>query len=136
MSSNARVVGLVTVDPPLKYSEFKESPFNPEGQDRRRKSTCLVFEVIPSEKETDTGRVITLTVSSVIPARNGNGVDSEILTNLRGLIEEYPKHEFVGEFTVYPDAGYEMFPHRIIARGRSAAKQMAKLDWVDTTEGE
>lgn len=136
MPSSSLVSGSVSITPPLQYDQFKDSMFHEKPDERRRLGTSLCFRVERKETEVPTGVHIAITADRVIPTRDGIGSEGAILANLRAMMKAFPEHEFTGDFTVYPEPGYEALPYRIIARGRTATKQNAVVEWTDTAEDE
>lgn len=132
--SETMVSGQVDITPPLKFSQFEDSIFYPETHNRRRRGSSLILFVEKEVSKTDTGTATTITATRVVPAHEGRDAHGAIVANLQELMNTYPDHLFEGEFMVYPDTGYEQFPHRVIARGHEATRQDAVVTWKDSSE--
>lgn len=130
MSDGSMTDGEITITPPLKYGQFKDSRFNP-GSSRSSREMSLEFDVVTEFEETETGKNTVISAMGLKPVNSGRGASGYLLANLNELIKAFPKHQFTGELTVYPEPEYEQFPYEIVATGRKAVKMKPVVTWVE-----
>jgi hypothetical protein len=125
-------VGEVTVTPPLKWADVKNSDFL-TGDSRasgRKLGQSLVFEIDKTVHETDEGEVTVKTVSMIVPLWGGKGASGYLASNMREIMHAHPGHVFKGEFITYPETGMHAFPTRVLVTGSVVLEQTAEVTWV------
>lgn len=92
----SRLAGELTIDPPLKWAEFKDSPHR--GSELARQNHKGVQLVDRSEAvETEDGTLMRQYADSVAFAWGFPVKLYDIVDEIQALIDTYPDHEFTGE---------------------------------------
>ncbi|AXH66277.1 hypothetical protein SEA_SATIS_116 [Streptomyces phage Satis] len=135
MSYTATVTGFLTIEPPLKWSEIRESRFLLENQADGSRDTDVVLDLDREEVETEEGVSTIITCSMAVPCRRA--FDCRNLDEDTGLFVEEMKKlgrtvrgEMVAQPRDYGDGGI----WRVVVDEEGARKEMAKLQWPDGSE--
>lgn len=129
MGDSYTVRGDVSISPELTWGQMKDLSYIAQNGKRNQ---SLVFAVDSKKEHTDRGVLTVKTCETLVASDYSDGY--YLVENLRDLMNLFPDHTFTGEFTVYPERALEMFPYRVVARGREAVKQVLEQVWVDSTE--
>jgi hypothetical protein len=113
--------GEVRIEPPLTWSEIKNSRQSPGFED-------LKLRTIEQVEDTATGQVRTVTADAVVPmtaqAFNGYSIEAE----LQAAVDAHPGHEFAGAIEARPlEPGGT--PWRYVVQERRVIRQEPKLTW-------
>lgn len=137
MSYTATVAGYLTIEPPLKWLEIRESRFLAENQNAPKDDTDVVLHLERNEVETEEGISTIITSAMAIPCRSS--FDCRNMHEDVGLFVEEMKRidrtvrgEIVAQPRDYGDGGI----WRVVVDEEGARKEMAKLQWPDGTEVE
>ncbi len=124
--------GGFTIDPPLRYVEFKDSPFGAGGEKAREAGlgVCLVEE--RETVETDDGPLERRTASRVVFAWNYPVKLYDIVTELQGLVDAFPDHEFTGEFQGEGSDFGDIWLLRV-TEDRKVVRILPTITWPDGT---
>jgi hypothetical protein len=96
MGYDSRLAGELTIKPPLKWADIKDSQYL--GAERARenhKGVCLVGRSEPVE--TDEGTLTRRYADSVAFAWDYPVKLYEVVEEIQDLVDSYPDHEFAGE---------------------------------------
>jgi hypothetical protein len=137
MSYIATVAGQLTLDPPLKWVEIRESMFFLENQASGMRDTDVVFHLEREEFETDEGVNTVFTCKLAIPCRETfdcRSLDEETALFVRKMAEigRTVRGELVVQPRDYGDGGI----WRVVVDENGTRKEMAKLQWPDGSEVE
>ena len=133
MSYTGSVTGKFTIDPPLKWSEIKESRFYLGDKPGSRNDPGVILDVERSEIETDDGVSIVFTSSSAVPWR-----ESFDCRNLEQDVKELADamteagRTVRGEMVVGGEWVGDIW--RVISDGAGVRKEEACFQWPDGTE--
>lgn len=131
MGYNTRLSGQITISPPLRWTQYKDSPFYGSEQARDNgKGICLVEQ--RDVVDTDDGPLEKRTATRVVfawdyPVKLYNAVDE-----LQALVDEYPGHEFIGEFRAEGEDFGDIWLLRV-NDDRKAERVLPTITWPDGT---
>jgi hypothetical protein len=135
MTYTATVAGYLTIEPPLKWSEIRESRFLVENQADGSRDTDVVLHVGREEVETEEGISIIITCRMAVPCRQT--FDCRNLDKDTGLLVEEMKklgRTVQGELVVQPRDYGDGGIWRVVVDYEGSRKEMAKLQWPDGSE--
>jgi hypothetical protein len=137
MSSTGTVNGFLTIEPPLKWSEIRESPFFVNNQSKPSEDTDVILYVEEEETETEAGRSVVITSSVAIPCRPA--FDCRALEEWTKLFVKAMKaigRSVCGVMIVQPRDFGDGGVWRVIVDGGGVRKEDAKYMWPDGSEVE
>ncbi len=132
MSYTGTVSGHYAIDPPLKWSEIRDSPFLLENQTSHSQDTDVVLKPEREEEESDTGVLITITCSSAVPCRDA--FDCRALEGETTAFMEAMKamgRMVRGVMTVQPHEYGDGGVWRVVVDGGGVRSEAARLLWPD-----
>lgn len=137
MSYTATVGGYLTIDPPLKWSEIRDSPFLLENQVDGTRDTDVVLHLEREEVETDEGLNTVITSKLAVPCRQAfdcRNLDEDAGLFVKAMegIGRTVRGELIVQPRDYGDGGI----WRVVVDEEGARKEMAKLQWPDGSEVE
>lgn len=131
----ARVDGYLTIEPPLKWSEFRESRFfidtNVSADD-----PDVVLRLEREDVETDEGVSTVFSCRIAVPCRKGAYDPRNLAEDCSLLFEELKKsgHTLNGELIVQPRDYGDGGIWRVVVDEEGARKEVARLQWPDGSE--
>lgn len=135
MSYTGRVSGYLSVDPPLKWSQIKDSRFYVENKVVTRGTPSAVLHVDREDVETDTGVNTVLTCRVVGPFRDSPYDARSMEEDVVELVKEFTGHTFRGELVVDgDDFGGDIW--RVVCDEDGVRKEQAQLLWPDGSKVE
>lgn len=135
MSYSGRVDGYLSVKPPLKWSQIKDSRFFVENKVSSHGTPRIAMLVDREDRETDEGVNTVLTCRTVGPLRD-TPYDARLMEDdVLALVREFPEHEFRGELVVDgEDFGGDVW--RVVCDNEGVRKEHAQLLWPDGSKVE
>lgn len=142
MSYDNRVDGEILIDPPLRWSEIRDSRYSDLAMERSGSNPSdLVFVISENVEETDSGMIITKETSG-IRARLECGNNYDLLADLRDIVRTFaePGRTFSGWLVYHGDPGCGVDVRRygveVTAPGGlpTAVEEKATLRWPDGEE--
>ncbi len=136
MTQMARVGGYLKIEPPLKWSEFRESRFfidnniNSDDPD-------VILRMDREDVETDEGVSTAFTCKIAVPLQQDGFYNPRNLVEDCDLLFEELKglgHTLSGELIVQHRDYGEGGIWRVVVDDEGARKEMAKLQWPDGSE--
>jgi Family of unknown function (DUF6205) len=124
------VSGRFTIEPPLTWSQIKNSRFNVE--DGTGKSPDIRFEVFQEETETDEGLNIRIFCRSVAPYQPSRFGAYTLVEDAAELRDAFPGHEIRGEMILCGDDSGDI--RRVVIDDTGVREEKARLLWPDGTE--
>lgn len=137
MSYTATVWGYLTIHPPLKWSEIRESRFLLENQMDGTRDTDVVFHPHRDEVESDEGVNTVITCKMAVPCRQS--FDCRNLEEDTGLlVREMSKigRTVRGELIARPHDSRDGDVWRVVVDEEGARTETARLQWPDGSEVE
>jgi hypothetical protein len=124
----SRLEGEIQIQPPLRWSEIKDSKFRPDF-DRDR---SIRYRIDEQRIEDDDGERVTRYAIAIEDAWDGDsvkhyGVDSD----LQEIAAAHPDHVYTGQLIRYGEENGDVERYRIVS-GRVVAEKAA-LTWPDGT---
>lgn len=128
MGYTTHVRGEFTIDPPLTWSEFKDSPFSPyppAGDDRIE----LVLRVDEETIETDDGPLLRRTASALVMSEIDEYRAHGLLDVVQRAVDSFPGHTFTGRLECEGEENTDMW--RVVIRNGRAVKVEPRIVWPD-----
>lgn len=135
MSYTATVAGYLTIKPPLKWAEIRESRFLLENQADGNRDTDVVLHLEREEVETEDGISTIITCGMAVPCRPSFDCRN-LKEDTRLFVEEMRKlgRSVSGEMIVQPRDYGDGGIWRVVVDDEGARKEMSKLQWPDGSE--
>lgn len=128
MGYYTQVSGEIMIEPPLKWAEFKDSPFysNDPPYDVQRD---VVYRVREEEIETDEGPLTRREADAVVPYTDDRAKFYNIVEQLQELVDAYLTRTFTGFFHGEGEEAGDIW--RLAVRNGKAVKVEAKIVWPE-----
>lgn len=133
MSYTGSVSGVFTIDPPLPWSEIKNSRFYLDNKPDSRDDPSVVLSVERSEEETDTGISTIFTSNAAIPWRESFDC-RDLEKDVKKLAAEMAEIGRTVEGVMVVDGEWAGDIWRVVADKDGVRKEMARFMWPDGTE--
>lgn len=136
MSYNVRVVGHLTITPPLVWAEIKRSRFYTSTVDGRNRGNLpdVILQVDSEDVETDLGMNTILSSQFIVPCTEGLYRAYGIVKDVEELYNAFEGHDVRGVLTLW---GEEYgFIRRVVADDAGVREEKATLSWPDGSEVE
>lgn len=129
MGYNTHVTGEIAIEPPLKWAEFKDSPFNRTSVDAYDGTKNVELRVDTETVETDDGPLMRKSATSLIPAWDGSGKFYNLIEHVQEAIDAFPGHTFTGRFDCEGEENTDIY--RVVIREGRAVKVEPRIVWPD-----
>jgi hypothetical protein len=126
MGTYTRVDGEIRIEPPLTWSEFKDSPFNTDSDNV---NLCVRLDVAEEVVETDDGTLTRKTARAVIPIREDSYKAYRLTEEVQQVIDSFPQHVFTGRLECEGEQPGDLW--RVVVRNRRAEEIRPKIVWPD-----
>lgn len=139
MSYSAIVGGYLEIEPPLKWSEIRNSKFFVDNNPSGRSDPDVILRLDREDVETEEGISTVFTCKYAVPYRQESVYDCRKLDEDCALLFEQMKetgHTLKGELVVQPRDYGDGGVWRVVVDEEGARKEMAKLQWPDGSEVE
>ncbi|MFK0179013.1 DUF6205 family protein [Streptomyces xanthochromogenes] len=123
------VDGAIRIEPPLKWAEFKDSPFYETETSGKRDVRLKVDEEIV---DTDEGQMIRKTASALEGSWEGGYKAYHLLEHVQEVIEAFPGHTFTGRLDCEGEEAADVW--RVVVRDGVAVKVEPRIVWPDEDE--
>lgn len=126
----SRLVGRIQIDPPLRWSEFKDSPYRRTPQS----STCVVFDEQTETRDTDDGVIEHRYAIAVEPRQGADRLTYyDLEEHLAGIEAAHGLgHAFIGYLLREGDEQGDVERYWLADEG-GVRSEKAKLRWPDGT---
>lgn len=129
MGYNSTLYGEFGIEPPLRWSEYRDSPFyGHERAQENGKGVCLAEDV--KNVDTDDGPMERRSATRVVFAWDYPTRLYEIVDELQSLVDAHPEHEFVGEFRGQGEDFGDIWLLRVNAN-RKVERILPTITWPD-----
>jgi hypothetical protein len=98
MSYDTRVLGEITITPPLPYPKIRQSPFRSTSRDKT--TTVLMFVEDNRVEDTDEGTLSRATGVGIKAREEGPEKHYGMDVELTKIVEDNPGHQFEGELII------------------------------------
>ena len=132
MGYNTTVTGEIRIEPPLKWADFKESPFNRTSADAYDGTKNVELRVETETVETEDGPLMRKTAVAVIPAWGGHGKFYNLIEHVQQAIKAFPGHTFTGRLECEGEDNSDMW--RVVIRDGRAVELKPRIVWPDDDE--
>lgn len=133
MSYYSRLNGSLTIAPPLRWGEYKDSPHL--GDRAAANHLCLKLTDHTVREETEDGVMERRFADQVSYAfdRAENHV-GDCLDELQALVDSHPEHQFLGEFEGEGNDFGDLWRLRVSPDTRKVERILPRITWPDGTE--
>lgn len=129
---DSEVTGHLTIEPPLKWSEIKDSPFYASNS-RRGTPVDLVFDVTRDESATEGGVVATISASRAIPRTSSPFGAYNLLDDIKEMVSVFgQKYVICGEFILVGEDSGDI--RRIVVDSDGVREEKARFLWPNGDE--
>lgn len=129
MGYDSSLAGELTIEPPLRWAEYKDSPWY--GVDRARNTGKALRLAEQREKvETDDGPLERRTAEAVVFAWEYPVKMYDLVDELQALVDAFPGHEFTGEMRGTGTDFGDIWLLRVNA-DRKAERVLPTITWPD-----
>ncbi|MFJ9037420.1 DUF6205 family protein [Streptomyces sp. NPDC102406] len=128
MGYTTRVTGEFAIEPPLAWSEFKDSPFSPlppVGDDRIE----LVLRVDEETVETNDGPLLRRTASALVMSEIDEYRAHGLLDIVQRAVDSFPGHTFTGRLDCEGEENTDLW--RVVVRDGRAIRVEPRIVWPD-----
>jgi hypothetical protein len=135
MGYYSRLSGELTINPPLKWGQFRDSEFFDDraNENWRNGYACIRFRVERDTAETDEGKREVITAVAVEPSTEDSMKVYELKVELQRLVDAFPVHEFTGEFLIEGEESGDIWK-LVVDDNRKAAEIHPRIVWPDGSE--
>lgn len=135
MGYETRLEGEIVIEPPIRWSEIRESPFlevNTLKASGRAKD--IVFRVFETAVEQGDGTLIRKEAVALVPTHRRYA--GRIVEHLQEVVDAFPRHTFAGRIDAYGEDTGESVPDvwRLKVVNRVATRFEPRLVWPDESE--
>ncbi|WP_331445814.1 DUF6205 family protein [Streptomyces xanthochromogenes] len=123
------VSGEIRIEPPLKWVEFKDSPFYGTDKGSGRDVRLAVTE---ETVDTDEGQTIRKTAGALEGSWEGGYKAYHLLEHVQEAIKAFPGHTFAGRLECEGEEAADVW--RVVVRDGVAVKVQPRIVWPDEDE--
>jgi hypothetical protein len=127
MGYASRLSGELTITPPLKWSEYRDSAF------RHGDGSLIKLKEAVAEYDTDEGQTTVRTANVVVPKWQDSVEAGNLVTDLIALVNAFPGHYFAGCIVRDGEDTGDVERFWIAANGHVKSEK-ALLRWPDGTD--
>jgi hypothetical protein len=125
MSYTTHVRGEFTIEPPLTWPEFKDSPFATDD----RRASDLVLRVDEQTIDTDDGPLLRRTATALVMREIDEYNSRNLLAQVQKAIDAFPGHAFTGRLDCEGEENTDLW--RVVVRDGRAVKVEPRIVWPD-----
>lgn len=126
------VTGEFAIEPPLTYSEFKDSKFAPDNITSSY-TPSLVLRVSEQVVEKEDGVFLRRTATALVMREIDEYRERGLVDEVQSALDTFPGHTFTGRLECEGDENTDMW--RVVVRDGRASKVEPRIVWPDE-EGE
>lgn len=136
MSDSTRVVGHLTITPPLNWAEIRSTRFYTAVAGGRHSGNMpdMILQVDSREVETDEGVNTVLSSQFVVPCTDSRYRLRSLTEDVKELCETFKDHEVRGELTLWGEDYGDI--RRVVVDEDGVREEKATLSWPDGSEVE
>jgi hypothetical protein len=123
------VEGEIAIEPPLAWSEFKDSRFNSRSLDTYDGMSNIKLRVNEETVETDEGQLVRLTATALVPAWGESSKYYYLVEHIQQAIDAFPGHTFTGRLECSGEDAGDLW--RVVIRDGRAVKIQPQLVWPE-----
>lgn len=122
------VTGEFAIEPPLTWSEFKDSPFTPENV-KDKWDVSLVLRIAEDAVDTDDGPLLKRTATALVMREIDEYRERGLVAEVQKAINSFPGHTFTGRLDCEGEENTDMW--RVVVRDGRAVKVEPRIVWPD-----
>lgn len=135
MSYDTRVVGYLTITPPLNWAEIRSSRFaNVVTTGPTRNVPDVMIQIDSREVETNEGVNTVLSAQFIVPISESRYRVRSVAEDVKELADAFEGHEIRGVLTMWGDDYGDI--RRIVVDDKGIREEKATLSWPDGSEVE
>lgn len=128
MGYYTRVTGEISIEPPLTWQEFKDSPFLPGGSNDNG-NFDVSLRTDEETVDTDEGQLVRKTASVVVPRWDDSFKAYHLIEHVQAVIDAFPGRTFTGRLECEGEDNTDMW--RVVVRDGRAVKVEPRIVWPD-----
>lgn len=128
MGYYTRVTGEISIEPPLTWQEFKDSPFLP-GSPNDNTNYDVRLHTDEETVDTDEGQPVRKTANAVLPRWDDSFKAYHLIDHVQAVIDAFPGHTFTGRLECEGEDNTDMW--RVVVRDGRAVKVEPRIVWPD-----
>lgn len=128
MSYTTHVTGEFAIEPPLSWTEFKDSCFAPHNI-KISYVPSLILRVIEETVNTDEGPLLRRTATALVMREIDEYRDRGLVAEVQSAIDAFPGHTFTGRLDCEGEFNTDMW--RLVVREGRAVKVTPRIVWPD-----
>jgi hypothetical protein len=128
MSYSTRVRGEFAIEPPLSWTEFKDSPFAPHNI-INRSNPDLVLQVEETTVDTSDGPLQRRTATALVMREIDEYNARNLLTQVQQAVDAFPDRTFTGRLDCEGENNADMW--RVVIRDGKATRIEPRIVWPD-----
>jgi hypothetical protein len=125
------VEGEIAIEPPLVWSEFKDSRFNSQSLDSYDGMSNIKLRIHEETVDTDEGQLVRFTATALVPAWGESSNYYHLVEHVQAAIDSFRGHTFSGRFECSGEEPGDLW--RLVIREGRAVKVKPQLVWPDET---
>lgn len=133
MGYTTHVTGEFAINPPLTYSEFKDSKFAPDNVENSY-TPSLILRVHEQMVEKDDGVFLRRTATALVMREIDEYRERGLVDEVQSAIDAFPGHTFTGRLDCEGDENTDIW--RVIIRDGRAVKVTPRIVWPDEDGGQ
>lgn len=131
MGYNSRVSGEIVIDPPLTWSEYKESPYLTPGSPNW---PCVILRQHEDPRDAEGGVMLVRWADAIVPATDESGRMYGIEEQVRKIVAAYREgHTFSGYLEIDGENQGDLW--RLVIKDGTVIRFDAKFVWPDGADG-
>lgn len=128
MGYTTHVTGEFAIEPPLAYSEFKDSKFAPDNAENSY-TPSLILRVSEEAVETEEGPLLKQTATALVMREIDEYRERGLVDEVQTAIDSFPGHVFTGRLDCEGDENADIW--RVAIRDGRAVKVEPRILWPD-----
>lgn len=122
------VTGEFTIEPPLSWPEFKDSPVAPDNITSSY-SPSLILRVNEAPVDTDEGPLLRRTATALVMREIDEYRERGLVNEVQAAIDSFPGHTFTGRLDCEGQENTDMW--RVVIRDGRAVRIEPRIVWPD-----
>lgn len=133
MSYTTRFTGEIRIEPPLAWSDIKDSPFLPANARRRgSEGRDLMFRIESDERETGEGVLTVRRAVALVSTWDDEARGYDIVAHLQEVVDAHPTRTYHGRIDAEGTESADIWRLKVVAR--RATRFEPEIAWPEASE--